>query len=305
MRTLGILGDVTDAKDNHPAELVNRTVRELRLIQQKCPSLKEVIALAGNHDWLKAGHAFFRFLNEIPGMRFVTSPEDIGATSDRGNAVTCWMPYSKQPSVDWDGMDFSHYDYLFIHQTVRGAVSSNGQEMDGEALPDLNAGRVFSGDIHVPQDVRVGGARVTYVGSPYHVHFGDDFEPRCVLIGQDRKERDLRFVTTRRMTVRVSTLRELQKLSIREGDQVKLRLELDAGERHAWSRLRREATAILREKGADVQGAELVAVGDAPRLTRMGAKASASPQEALTAWVEREGLGGHVLDAGLDILEES
>jgi len=65
VRSVLILGDLTDAKDHHSAELVNRVVAAVDSIP--CDDVK---ILAGNHDWLRQGHEFFRFLNRRPTFPF-------------------------------------------------------------------------------------------------------------------------------------------------------------------------------------------------------------------------------------------
>ena len=295
VKTLLILGDLTDAKDNHSAELTNRIVKAINSLP-----VNDIRILCGNHDWLKKGQEYFRFLNFLPNVEFITSPtEDM----DEGGPSAYFLPYSKEPAKDWKGMDFSHYDLLFMHQTVSGAIASNGQKLDGEALPPLNAGRVYSGDIHVPQVI--GG--LTYVGSPYHVHFGDHFKPRAILLDRDGKQHDLHFETISRVVVKVSSLKELDRKKFRAGDQVKLRVELAETDKHQWAKIRREAVAILEERGVEVHGVELIVVRALKRVELGGrpTRASFSPQESVLRFVEREELGAEVLDSALDILEQA
>jgi len=297
IKTLLILGDLTDAKDNHSAELTNRIVKAINSLP-----VADIRILCGNHDWLKKGQEYFRFLNFLPNVEFITSPtEDVDPEGRDPSAY--FLPYSKEPAKDWKGMDFSHYDLLFMHQTVSGAVASNGQKMEGEELPPLNAIRVYSGDIHVPQVI--GG--LTYVGSPYHVHFGDNFKPRVILLDRDGKQHNLFFETISRIVVKVSSLKELQRKQFRAGDQVKLRVELAEADKHQWAKIRREALAILAEQGVEVHGVELNVLRALKRVEVGGrpTRASFSPQESVLRFVEREELGAEVLDAALDILEQS
>lgn len=293
VRSLLILGDLTDAKDNHSAELVNRVVKALASLT--C----QVTVLAGNHDWLKQGQEFFRFLNYLGHVKFIA---DITEESDKDGPLVCFLPYSKNPARDWQGRDFSHFQYLFLHQTVKGAVASNGQEMDGEELPALNAQRVFSGDIHVPQNI--GG--LTYVGSPYHVHFGDKFKPRCILIDRRGRESDLHFETVARVAVKVSSLRELKRLHFNQMDQVKLRIALDEADRHGWAVLRRQALDYLAQEGVVVSGVELIVAKRDKQAGVRGSKGRAvlSAPDAVMAYVSREELGGSALEAALEVLEE-
>ncbi len=287
-----ILGDLTDSKDRHSAALVNRVVQAIKKLQ--VPAIK---ILVGNHDWLKAGQEFFKFLNVLPNVEYIFKPSE---DQDIGGPSAYYLPYSKNPAKDWAGLDFSHYDYLFMHQTRPGAVSSNGQAMEGEPLPTLNAGKVYSGDIHVPQ---VCGP-ITYVGSPYQVHFGDDFKPRCILLEHGGREVDLHFETISRRAVTVSSLRQLRRQDFRRGDQVKLTVELSESEKHDWQKIKREALAILKAADVEVHGMKLSVKAGGTRL--VAAKAGGpvlSPRDVVQRFIDAEELGGETYDAALEVIE--
>lgn len=286
-----ILGDITDAKDNHPASLVNKITDAI------CSINADVFMLAGNHDWLLKGQEFFRFLNVIPGINFITAPKE-----GPDIKVPCmYLPYSKNPAKEWAGFDFSHYEFLFMHQTIKGAIASNGQAMEGEELPALNAGKVYSGDIHVPQTLN----GVTYIGSPYHVHFGDNFTPRVLMLDRQGKEHWLHYPAPKRVVVKASSLEELRGVELDLDDQVKLRMCLDDSDKHAWLRIKREAVAHLEGMGVLVHGVELevkksttrVRVGQRPALTQL------TPAELITKFVEAEDLDGMTFDAAMDVIE--
>src|ERR1700756_2997969 len=143
--TLLILGDLTDAKDHHSAKLVNRIMREIEATRN---CVERLIILQGNHDYEATGHPFFAFLSALPGVTFASRPLD---TSSEGEAAL-FLPHTKTPLKDWSGFDWSMYHYVFMHQTVDGSIASNGQRMAGDAFPDMqSAGKIYSGDIHVPQ----------------------------------------------------------------------------------------------------------------------------------------------------------
>jgi len=295
VKSLYITGDLTDAKDRHSADLVNRIVQSIWSLSQVIPDVK---ILAGNHDWLLRGQEYFRFLDRIDGgrVKFITEPYE---DPDVKGPSAFYLPYSKTPAKDWAGFDFSHYDYLFMHQTVKGSKSSNGQLMDGEELPALNAGKVYSGDIHVPQII----GDVEYIGSPYHVHFGDAFTPRVILLERGGPT-NLYFNTISRVTLKVGSLRELHRHEFREGDQVKLRVELAEADKHDWARIRREALGFLKENKVVVAGVELIVEKSAQRIHNgPHQRPSYSPAEALTRFVEAEELGGYALELGMKVIE--
>lgn len=305
VKSLLILGDLSDAKDFHPSSLVNRLAREFALLME-FPWLR-CYMIPGNHEWLKQGEEFWRFLNYVSDrIHYMTSPSDDPHPAP-GSPCVHFLPFTRNPAKDWKGLDFSHYDYLFMHQTVKGSLSSNGQEMDGEALPDLSAaGKVYSGDIHVPQ--RVGP--VEYVGSPYHVHFGDSFTPRCVLLTKDGAE-DLHFPTISRVTLDVTGLHDLlfqAESNLRPGDQVKLRIALPEAEKHAWKAIRRDALTLMSDARVEVHGIELAVqkssrrrlVADAPSLVQR----RRLPGDDVMRFVMAEDLGPSALDVALEVIEQ-
>lgn len=299
-KTILILGDVTDQKDNHPAELVAKVVSSVRMLAK----VARVVILAGNHDWLRKGHEFFKFLDDPQaGITFVTRPwED----TDLEGPPAIFLPHSKDPARDWAGFDLSHYRYAFMHQTVRSSVASNGQRMSGEQVPDMSAaGKVYSGDIHVPQVVN----EVEYVGSPYHVHFGDKFTPRVVVLEKNGNPENLFFKTTKRISLKVAGLDELQLRVLHDtmpGDQVKVSIALDSIEALDWRRIKREALWFLVAHGVEIHGIELVLQGARKGLARtLSASAPRRPEEDVERFVRAEELGGDALDMGLDIVEET
>lgn len=295
-RTLLILGDLTDAKDYHPAELVNRLTAAIVSMP-----VEEIIILAGNHDWLKQGGVFFKFLQHVqrPRIRVITEPADDPGDPDT-DPLCMFLPYSKSPARDWKDWDFSHYDFLFMHQTAPGSVASNGQKMDGDEMPPLNAGKVYSGDIHVPQII----GPIEYVGSPYHVHFGDNFKPRCLVIDKKRKAYDLHFPTISRRAIDVWGVEELQRVKLGKDDQIKVTIHLEISEAHQWQQIRREAVDWVRSQGAQLHGIKLAVDRAQERLeaSRLSSK-KAAPEDAIYRFVVSQELGGDLLEAGYEILE--
>jgi DNA repair exonuclease SbcCD nuclease subunit len=304
VKTLCILGDMVDRKDNHPAVLVNRVCDELqRLVKD---TGVEVVAMPGNHDWLKDGEEFWAFLRHMPNIHYPIEPWE---HPDTKGPLCMFLPFTRDPMEAWKNLQsLEHYEYVFMHQTVDGAIASNGQHMPGEPLPDIFAGvrKVYSGDIHVPQIVRTRAVDVEYVGSPYHVHFGDDFKARVVLLEQNGNAVDLHVPNMpKRIIVKASSILQLRSLILEPGDQVKVRLNLRAEDRYQWAALRRESMAWLRNRNVNVSGIELTSVdGDGQRITHNRARrlAGMSPDDAIARYVEDEDLGGDALQVGMELL---
>lgn len=248
---VGILGDLTDRKDCHPATLVNRVVEELKSLSEVCP----VEIVMGNHDYDVDGDCpFFRFLNDIPGLRFYYQPVR------RGRVL--FFPHTRNFIEDWDKKLLRGVDLVLIHQTLSGAVAENGFRLDGidpgefVALSQVFGKRgpeVFSGDVHVPQ--RVGP--VVYVGAPYHVHFGDRFKSRVVLWQSGHKRsnkiRNLRFHAPRRLKLDVSNLDQLNSL-VWPGDQVNVTVHAHPRD---WQKMRLKVKERCDELRAELNNCSL------------------------------------------------
>jgi hypothetical protein len=183
-RRLGVsqfiaLGDLTEEKDEHSAFLTN-TVADLFV---DLASVMEVIIMLGNHDYRIEDLPFFHFLRHIKNIRFITQPV---VTTIKGLGRVGFMPHSRHYTKK-DYREISRdTDWVFAHDAFRGAVSESGHKMEhgvDTSWFDAEA-RVISGDIHKPQKVDC----VTYVGAPYTVDFGDDYEPRVLLVNENGME---------------------------------------------------------------------------------------------------------------------
>ena len=296
-RTLLLLGDLTDAKDYHSAELVNRIVLNVTLLTT---AVERVVILMGNHDYLRAGHMYFEFLARLPGVEVVTTP-----TEDIDGELAMFLPFTRTPATDWHEQDFSHYAYVFMHQTVKGSVASNGQRMEGEALNGTLAlaGKVYSGDIHVPQVI----GEVEYVGSPYHVHFGDAFEPRCVVIDNDRRAFDLHYPAPRRLMLNATSQEDLQTalLVAEPGDQVKARIVLPEADKHRWRQIAKEVREFAG-RGTDpinLVSLELRVAKERKRAVIGERTRGLTVADAVYRYCDDNALGGDVLDVGLELTE--
>jgi len=293
VRTLAILGDLTDAKDYHAAALINRVVTELTKLSKHLDAL---IVLQGNHDYLKTGEPTFKFLQTIPKLDFIDKPKD--SSLDRG-AVCLFLPHTKTPAKDWEGMNFDLYDYVFMHQTVTGAKASNGQVMEGEGIPKIKGPKVYSGDIHVPQVI--GG--VEYVGSPYHVHFGDQFKPRAVLLLAKKPPVDLHFKTIRRLSLKITKFRDLTSTELSKGDQVKVTVTLDRDMLADWPSMRRRISDYMKEQGVELRDLRMTLGRSEAMTTRVKTRERLSDEEIIERFVARNELGIDALEAGRRILK--
>lgn len=259
-----ILGDLTDKKDNHSATLVNRIVEEVT----KIAASFQLHILKGNHDYKDPKFPFFGFLNQIPNVNYytnVTNPTEI-------DGPYLWLPHTQNVIDDWAFVDFATQNRraVFMHQTINKATVSNGTEIESDLNANLFAKAsclTFSGDIHVPQQIR----RVVYVGSPHPVHFGDCYDPRMVLM-RGKKFRSLPVKSIRRQHAKINALKQLKKMELNEGDHLKVTYELDRSDAAKWPAIRDSIRKISDEKGIELFGVSVTVPRHKVRLVRNDSK---------------------------------
>lgn len=251
--SLAMLGDLTDDKDRHSADLVNEIVRHLVELSRLC----DVYILKGNHDYeANAEQPFFKFSRYIEGVSWINEPV---VRIIKGVGKVLFLPHTRDYETDWKKIGFKNVDMVFTHNTFTGAISESGREMVGIPRDALPRGmEVFSGDVHKPQD-----SPVIYVGSPYTIRFGDDFDPRVIVIEKGRWRsipctgRQKRLLTAHSVDAGVEALKEAS------GDIVRLRLQLSAKQQEEWPKLKRRVYEAAREHDISLQGIDLVV--DSPK----------------------------------------
>ena len=256
LNTVFILGDLTDAKDKHSSELVNRLVCELKLLSE----VAQIYILKGNHDYIEESLPFFDFLSQVGSrIKFITKPHSL-SVDDFG--ILC-LPSSRNYIEDWKDFDFDEFDLIFTHQTYEGSQAENGSLLPGipPAYFKNIQGKVISGDIHVPQKV---SSNIQYVGSPYRVRFGDSFAPRVLLI-EDGKIKSRMTPFMRRWTLSAKGSEQLSQVyeqialaPANAGDQVKIRVTMRRSDLGEWAELKKELKQFSEEKGWVLHGIELI-----------------------------------------------
>src|SRR5262245_15252200 len=252
---LFVLGDLTEGKDEHRSWLVNAVVDHLARWSRQCP----VIVIRGNHDYLDPEHPFFGFVNHIEGLYWINRPMDDGEGSlsvHHGDRLRhsigryLMLPHTRDFEKDWDGYKLRDYGWVFTHNTFEGSDYGQGPLAKGIPLDVVKGARVISGDVHIPQKI----GPVTYVGAPYLIDFGDDYEPRVAMVDGSK----LSFVKVdgpQKRLIEVRSLKELVEKGrtlVEKGDIVKVRVDLTMAEHAKWP----EMQAKVRE-WADKQGVVL------------------------------------------------
>ena len=252
-----ILGDLTDKKNRHDALLVNRITSEI----EACDHITHFIILKGNHDYIEETVPFFKFLDNRNQITFVIDPQRVPLPN--GKTAYCIPHIRKNDEFDAAvtkaiaSYKEDKYDYLLLHQTFTGAQASNGSEMKGVYFDQLaplhkKGVRILSGDIHVPQDL----GPLTYVGSPYAVHFGDTFKPRCMVITNKGLETDVRYPAPKKRSVALKPDAGIPS-HLKKGDHVKIQVMLPREEFHQWELIRASMLEKIKARGLLCFGLEI------------------------------------------------
>ena len=307
IRSLCILGDITDQKDKHSAVLTNRIVDALSRLSGKLHD--GIICLRGNHDYTEPSTPFFRFLNCLAGVKFVTEAYDTGL----GSYNVLFLPNSRTPEEEWSKYDLAgEYDFIFMHQTFNGAESESGVQLNGVDTSILSGikAKIISGDVHVPQKL----GRVTYVGSPYRVHFGDKFKPRVLLLrdinemsGNKEQIQDLHFKTTTRMTIELPDSQHFKDMEFDGDTQVKVRLKLSASDMLDWEKHKKEIIQACMDKGITLYQLELIRQEDLTQRVEAqeAVLKNLTPNQIFDEYCKLHKVDNRVKEYGLQVLSQA
>ena len=307
-----ILGDITDAKDRHPAELVLRVVEEFMKLDRSIEG--ELCILQGNHDfYTRENLGFFRFMLALQGsIKWFDEPTSFGGGED-GPLIEL-VPFIRDPEKQEEAIIHrpeltlrDHPDrYLFLHHTFNNALASNGQKMRGgmsskhPCLEQYN--RVISGDIHVPQTL----GYVTYVGSPYTIRFNDAFDPRLIVLDTETDEMyDVHYPCIKRHCVEVGSAGELNTSLVRKGDQVKVKLNVPRSSILDIPDMKREVVMEMDKIGAHLFGIETIV----EKAQRHDPEAETSKAQDIPSVIRRygkkENFSQELIEVGVQLANEA
>lgn len=290
------MGDLTDQKDRHSAALVNRITAEFKRVKEAIhPNQfsRQVFIVTGNHDYIDPAIPFFGFLDML-----VTNPEVVMD----GVAI---LPHCRDESVfaaRCKAFRSVKPRMLLIHNTIQGAIAETGAPLNGFSAAPIRALSLklgcFAGDVHKPQ---VAGP-VTYVGAPYHVRFGDEFEPRCLLVHDNGLAANLYFEAPHKNKLTVRQPNDLMKAGLAKDDHVKVTVELLREEVTEWKTRKQEVLDMCAKLGLVVYGVDLKVLGQ--EKAKAQAPVSRRPADVLSAFCVAEDVSTAVKEAGLELLGE-
>lgn len=294
-----ILGDLTEEKDYHPATLVNDVVDVIHSFSQFC----EVLVLRGNHDYTRTDFPFFRFLRRLKRVRWINAVTRLKL----GEADCLFLPHTRDYKKDWDKLPkLEEIDWVFAHNTFEGAASEHGKRLSGTPTALFDDHHVISGDIHTPQDV----GPVTYVGAPYRVDFGDDYEPRALLISGTWEKRSETSIALpgpqkRLIEITVKDIGKLQDFDLHEGDIVKARVKLALNEQDKWFAIRDKIKSELLGLGVTVHLVQPVTTARNRASARIAKPNAKSDEQIVREYGTVTKLPEATMKAGLRFLQEA
>ena len=304
VKYLFILGDMTEEKDRHPAQLVNRVVDEL-LLTYRQTGLTTIYVLRGNHDGTDPLTSYFRFLGKYPSIQFIETPF-AAPFCDR---EVLMLPHTTTPADAWKNVEMHLANYIFMHATVKGAISESGQQLDGipaGLLATARRAKIYSGDIHVPQTVKSGRVEVEYIGAPHPIKFGDKFEPRAVLIENFRTAKSIPIPSIQRQTLTITPKdAEIPLKTLRQGDQVKVHIRLTPSEYGDWAQIKKRVVSACNEAGVELCGLELEKVESKIRLRTPTAVVTKDPKQIVTEFCTSNKVSTAVTNEGIKLLMET
>jgi len=242
---LYILGDLTQDKDRHSNELINKIAENIIKLSEKT----HVTIITGNHDYSTPAQPVLAFLDNYPSITYYTKPTTV--------YNTLYLPHSFEPEKEWNDLHLSGIDYILAHQTVQGSLGDNGKKLKGIDLSFFQErgfnGTIISGDVHTPQTCIDGELKVIYLGSPYHINFGCTFEPRLLMVDSlsnfytDEYE-EIVGDFPHKITLKIESVEDVNRYNLHKGDLCKVKYTLSDSDKVYWREYKQQVKEVLEEK---------------------------------------------------------
>ena len=293
--TVFMLGDLTTEKDKFPGSFIRKVVSEFRRLLSKDGPIDRFYFLVGNHDFIDV--PTFAVLGEVFPDRVVVI-ERPRVVDEAGMRIGL-IPFGRHKRFFENGLkDVGPVDMVMTHglfagSRIGGTVSERGPS------PDVGV-PVLAGDVHASQTV----GDVTYVGSPYHVDFGDDFDPRVLVVhAADRFE----TVTTdlvRKHVVRCGrddAVETASRLSVRPYDQVRFVVHTPPV---SASETRKLADAVRDNLASGVFAGVRFVFERSGREGVKDANVDFSPEGVFSSYCRMTGISGDLYEFGMECVRE-
>lgn len=317
-----ILGDVTDAKDQHSARLVNRLVREIAAFSEHFP----IYFLKGNHDYSDEFGCFFAFLDHFPNVRFIQRTELV-EIEDEGfvfvphvherpfadGKLNTTKSRTHQPLLSKRTVAILRKPHRFrlFHQTFKGSILSSGSRIEAKKGISHSGFRPYglkhkgfvhlAGDVHPPQKC----GPIHYCGAPHPINFGDNFNAR-VLYWDGEELNSLPRVTIRKLAVELNEDNMGLPPDLIPSDQIKITVNLSRERMSEWRQIRHQLFELANRDSIQIEAIQFNCTDSAfvPEV-KAPASISTKPRKAVIEFAEDNGLPAKTTKAGLRILSRT
>jgi hypothetical protein len=178
---------------------------------------------------------------------------------------------------------------------------ANGNKLNGIPLTIFdNDAAIISGDVHEPQAFDC----LTYVGSPYLCDFGDDYEPRVLLLDQHNEiaKSILLRGPQKRLIECAAGKGLLNGWKADKGDIIKVRVQMQTKHVQKWSEIRDGISEWSAKHGYILHSVEPV-VNYTPEHLEGPRFSHKTDEQYLREYAARRGLDEIMVKAGLAMLE--
>lgn len=304
-----ILGDLTKAKNRHDAKLVNLVSSSLCQIADVA---KWVCIIKGNHDYIDPGIPFFGFVRDLkPNITFFNFPSMQSVSLGNIPRKVLFLPSTKEFDEDWRGIDWDEPEYIFAHQTFTGCVSENGTRLDSDdgfkkyekkMIRGKRLIKIISGDIHKSQTLHKG--KLIYVGAPYHVRFGDQFNPRLLYVDNKGKFHNVRYKTKSKLILEMQDGIQMNSFPVpsKKGDQVRFRMMVDDYDITKWTSYKNDVLKLCKAEGWEFSGFELV--GHLSESSEKDTSLKRSDLEIFDSFCSKQKISSLTKKLGKELLEK-
>lgn len=290
-----LLGDLTEEKDRHSADLVNWVFEQLYDLSQKY----QVFVLRGNHDGFDPTLPFFAFIGKLPNVKWINQPKSIQLD---GLGKCLFLPHTHNHKKDWKDVKLDKADWIFCHNSFEGAQSESGSILKGiktDVFPPW--AKVISGDIHVPQVIDC----VTYVGAPHTIDFGDKYKPRVLLLEGDTKT-SISIPGPQKVVLTLKSGDMSEDQPVHKGDVLKIIIKLKADDYAHWPQIQKDYREWGEGLGCKVAEVTYEKVSNTLKLSATSSVRSSrvNDKALMKVYGERRKLSRARLRTGLWLMEK-
>jgi len=289
-----VLGDITEAKDNHPALLVNEIVQAFVQLSSKC----EILILQGNHDFQAKDHPFFQFLSQFKNIFWISG------IFHKDNCL--FLPHTRNYKQDWKNVDFEGHDFIFAHNIFTGVNTQTGHALSGiptTIFPEDS--QVISGDVHESQELDNG--KIVYVGSPTLCDFGDSYQPRVLLL-DGLKMRSIKVYGQNKRLISLDWAgggMSKAAQSVNENDIVKIQVQIQMTDVAKWAEIRQEVEDWAIQNKFVINTIAPVVAYDSGERQKIVKSVRKTDHQYVQSFVQRNGVDKETADIGRELIEEN